>query len=196
MSTVRRIYVEKRPDYRVRAKELMQEIKEYLNIQTVEGVRVLIRYDVENVSEETLQAALTTVFSEPPLDFVYEEEFPKAENEVVFSVEYLPGQFDQRADSAMQCVKLLKESEEPVIQSATTYVLAGSLTAEEVEQVKKYCINPVDSREAEEVKPETLQAIFEDPADVAIFDGFTTMSEEELEKLYNSLNLWKCTISL
>ena len=134
MSTVKRIYVEKRPDYRVRAKELMQEIKEYLNIQTVEDVRVLIRYDVENVSDETLQAALTTVFSEPPLDFVYEEAFPKAENEVVFSVEYLPGQFDQRADSAMQCVKLLKESEEPVIQSATTYVLAGSLTAEEVEQ--------------------------------------------------------------
>ena len=189
MSTVRRIYVEKRPDYRVRAKELMQEIKEYLNIQTVEGIRVLIRYDVENVSDETLQAALTTVFSEPPLDFVYEEEFPKAENEVVFSVEYLPGQFDQRADSAMQCVKLLKESEEPVIQSATTYVLAGTLTAEELEQVKKYCINPVDSREAEEAKPETLQAIFEDPADVAIFDGFTTMSEKELEKLYASLNL-------
>ena len=167
----------------------MQEIKEYLNIQTVQDVRVLIRYDVENVSEETLQAALTTVFSEPPLDLVYEETFPKAENEVVFSVEYLPGQFDQRADSAMQCVKLLKESEEPVIQSATTYVLAGTLTVEELEQVKKYCINPVDSREAEEEKPQTLQAIFEDPADVAIFDGFVDMTEEELEKLYDSLNL-------
>ncbi|MGN1084111.1 MAG: phosphoribosylformylglycinamidine synthase, partial [Lachnospiraceae bacterium] len=189
MSKVRRIYSEKKPEYAVKAGELMNEIKEYLNIQKVTAVRVLIRYDVENVSDETLSRALGTVFSEPPVDFVYEETFPVTPEDVVFSVEYLPGQFDQRADSAEQCVKLLNESEEPVIRSATTYVLSGSLKPEEVAAIKAYCINPVDSREASEDKPETLETVFEDPADVKIFDGFCTMPEAELKSLYDSLNL-------
>ncbi|MBQ8800026.1 MAG: phosphoribosylformylglycinamidine synthase [Lachnospiraceae bacterium] len=189
MSKVRRIYSEKKPEYAVKAGELMNEIKEYLNIQNVTAVRVLIRYDVENVSDETVSRALGTVFSEPPVDFVYEETFPICPEDTVFSVEYLPGQFDQRADSAEQCVKLLNETEEPVIRSATTYVLSGVLTKEEVEAIKSYCINPVDSREAAEAKPETLEAVFEDPADVIIFDGFATMPEAQLKELYNSLNL-------
>ncbi len=189
MSKVRRIYSEKKPEYAVKAGELMNEIKEYLNIQNVTAVRVLIRYDVENVSDETLSRALGTVFSEPPVDFVYEENFPVTPEDTVFSVEYLPGQFDQRADSAEQCVKLLNETEEPVIRSATTYVLSGVLTKEEAEAIKSYCINPVDSREAAEVKPETLEAVFEDPADVIIFDGFKDMPEAQLKELYNSLNL-------
>ena len=189
MSKVRRIYSEKKPEYAVKAGELMNEIKEYLNIQHVTAVRVLIRYDVENVSDETLSRALGTVFSEPPVDFVYEETFPICPEDTIFSVEYLPGQFDQRADSAEQCVKLLNETEEPVIRSATTYVLSGILTPEEVEAIKAYCINPVDSREATEEKPETLEAVFEDPADVIIFDGFATMPEAQLKELYDSLNL-------
>ena len=189
MSKVRRIYSEKKPEYAVKAGELMNEIKEYLNIQNVTAVRVLIRYDVENVSDETLSRALGTVFSEPPVDFVYEETFPICPEDTVFSVEYLPGQFDQRADSAEQCVKLLNETEEPVIRSATTYVLSGILEKEEVEAIKSYCINPVDSREAAEEKPATLESVFEDPADVIIFDGFKDMPEAQLKELYGSLNL-------
>ena len=189
MSKVRRIYSEKKPEYAVKAGELMNEIKEYLNIQNVTAVRVLIRYDVENVSDETLSRALGTVFSEPPVDFVYEETFPICPEDTVFSVEYLPGQFDQRADSAEQCVKLLNETEEPVIRSATTYVLSGILEPQEVEAIKAYCINPVDSREAAEEKPETLETVFEDPADVIIFEGFKDMPEAQLKELYASLNL-------
>ena len=189
MGKVRRVYSEKKQEYAVRAGELQSEIKEYLNIRTVTSVRVLMRYDVENISDETFTRALGTVFSEPPVDNVYEESFPMADNSYVFSVEFLPGQFDQRADSAEQCVKLLNEKEEPVIHSATTYVFEGKLTDEELDSIKKYCINPVDSREASEEKPQTLEAKFADPADVAIFDGFSAMPEAELKKLYDSLNL-------
>ncbi len=187
MGNVRRVYVEKKPDFAVKANELRHEVKHYLGI-AVEAVRVLIRYDVENVSDDTYQKALQTVFSEPPVDDIYEEEFD-ARGGKVFSVEFLPGQFDQRADSAEQCVKLLNENEEPVIRSATTYVIYGDITEEELSAIKKYCINPVDSRETGLEKPETLVQNFEDPADVAVFEGFTDMPEGELKKLYDSLNL-------
>ena len=115
MSNVRRVYVEKKPAFAVQAKELKAEIQSYLGIKTVEDVRVLIRYDVENISDETYKKALCTVFSEPPVDDVYEETV-EAKEGYAFSVEFLPGQFDQRADSAQQCVKLLNETEEPVIR--------------------------------------------------------------------------------
>ena len=187
MGNVRRVYVEKKPDFAVKAKELSHEIRHYLGIG-VKSVRVLTRYDVENVSEETYQKALKTVFSEPPVDNVYEEQFD-AEGAKVFSVEFLPGQFDQRADSAEQCVKLLNETEEPIIRSATTYVIGGEITDKELAAIKEYCINPVDSRETGTEKPQTLVQEFEEPADVAIFDGFIGMPEEELKKLYDSLNL-------
>lgn len=189
MSKVKRIYVEKKTDYAVRAKELMTELSSYLGMKQITKVRVLIRYDIENVSEETYKKALGTVFSEPPVDMLYEDTFTKNASDKVFSVEFLPGQFDQRADSAEQCVKLLNESEEPVIRSATTYVFEGELTKEEFEKIKAYCINPVDSRETNEMKPETLVTAFEEPADVKIFDGFITMNESALKELYNSLNL-------
>ena len=187
---VKRVYVEKQKPYAVKAKELSDEIKSYLGIKTVTDVRVLVRYDVENISEETYKAALNTVFSEPPVDILYEEEFPyDKENDSVFSVEYLPGQFDQRADSAVQCVKFLNENEEPVIKTATTYVVSGKLTEEELQSIKSFNINPVDSRETDMVKPETLITEFEDPADVIYFDGFKDMSEAELKELYDSLGL-------
>lgn len=189
MANVKRIYVEKREDYAVAAKDLKNEVKEYLGIRELYRVRVLIRYDVEGIGEDTYQKALATVFSEPPLDDVYEGAFPKEEGDRVFSVEYLPGQFDQRADSAEQCVKLLNESEEPVIRSATTYVLSGGISEEDFGRIKEYCINPVDSRETDETVPETLRIDFEEPADVTIFDGFKDMPEEELKKLYDSLGL-------
>ena len=187
--SVRRIFVEKREAFAVKAKELREEIVNYLGIQTITGVRVLIRYDIENVSDAVYQEALATIFSEPPMDDVYEESFETAEGDLVFTVEYFPGQFDQRADSAEQCVKLLSEEEEPVIRSATTYVVSGTLTEAEKAAVKSLCINPVDSRENNNPKPETLVTVFEQPEDVKIFDGFMDMPEKELNELYSSLNL-------
>lgn len=187
--SVRRIFVEKREAFAVKAKELREEIVNYLGIQTITGVRVLIRYDIENVSDAVYQEALATIFSEPPMDDVYEESFETAEGDLVFTVEYLPGQFDQRADSAEQCVKLLSEEEEPVIRSATTYVVSGSFTEEEKAAVKSLCINPVDSRENNNPKPETLVTVFEQPEDVKVFESFMDMPEAELKELYSSLNL-------
>lgn len=188
MSNVRRVYVEKKPAYAVAAKELQSEIKSYLGIKTVTGVRVLIRYDIENVSDETYKKALGTVFFEPPVDDMFEEtvDFAGAK---VFSVEYLPGQFDQRADSAEQCLKLLKEDEEPIIHTAMTYVIAGDVNEEQLEVIKNHCINPVDSRETGMEKPKTLITEFDEPADVIIFDGFIDMEKAALEELYHSLGL-------
>ena len=189
MSKVRRVYVEKKADFAVAAKGLAHEIKSYLGVESVTNVRVLIRYDVENISDEVFEDACRTVFSEPPVDTLYEEEFPMAADERSFAVEFLPGQFDQRADSAVQCVKFLKEDEEPIIRSATTYVIEGKISDEEFEAIKAHCINPVDSRETGFQKPETLVTEFDDPADVIVFDSFIDMNEADLEVLYKSLNL-------
>lgn len=186
---VRRVFVEKKEAFAVKAKELQEEIRSYLGIQTVTGVRVLIRYDVENITDETFEKACSTVFGEPPVDVLYRESFETAEHAAVFGVEYLPGQFDQRADSAVQCVQFLNSSEEPVIRTATVYVIEGTVTAEELASIKAFCINPVDSRETDMVKPQTLVTIFEEPEDVKIFDGFRAMQEEALKELYGSLNL-------
>ncbi len=189
MSIVRRVYVEKKPDFAVQAKELKHEIESYLGIKDVTGVRVLIRYDVEDISDQVFEKACGCVFSEPPVDVLYREELEVKEGSRVFSVEYLPGQFDQRADSAVQCVQFLKEDEKPIIRSATTYVIEGNISDEELEAIKNHCINPVDSREADSRKPETLVTNFQEPEDVKIFEGFSAMEEEELKALYQSLNL-------
>ena len=189
MSSVKRVYVEKRPEFAVQAKELQHEAKSYLGIQTITGIRVLNRYDIENLSDETFETACNGIFSEPPVDILYREEFPMKEGSRVFSVEFLPGQFDQRADSAVQCVQFIKEDETPVIKTATTYVIEGEITDAEFEAIKSHCINPVDSRETGMDKPETLVTVFEEPEDVKIFDGFKEMTETELKELYDSLGL-------
>ena len=189
MNSVKRVYVEKKQEFAVQAKELKQELKSYLGIQTVENVRVLIRYDIENISDATFETACNGIFSEPPVDILYKEEFEVKEGSRIFSVEYLPGQFDQRADSAVQCVQFIKEDEIPVIKSATTYVIEGAITDEEFAAIKAHCINPVDSRETGMEKPETLITQFEEPEDVKIFDGFKDMEEDKLKELYNSLGL-------
>ena len=189
MSSVRRVYVEKKPAFAVQAKELKHEISSYLGIQNVTAVRELIRYDVENIEDEVFEKACRTVFAEPPVDDLYLEKFETAENAHVFSVEYLPGQFDQRADSAVQCVQFLNENAKPIIRSATTYVIEGDITEEELAAIKNHCINPVDSRETGAEKPETLVTVFDEPEDVKIFEGFQDMPKEELHALYSSLNL-------
>ncbi|MDE5872540.1 MAG: phosphoribosylformylglycinamidine synthase, partial [Lachnospiraceae bacterium] len=191
MSKVRRIYVEKKGDYAVKAGELKQEIKDYLGIK-VDGVRILVRYDMEGVSDETYEKAKVTVFSEPPLDDIYEEHFPVTQGFYTFSQEYLPGQFDQRADSAEQCIKLLDEDSEPIIRSATTYIIIvdmNGISVEQLDAIKEYVVNPVDSRITGDEKPDTLVTEFEEPADVIIFDGFKDMAEDGLKELYNSLGL-------
>ena len=187
---VRRIFVEKKAPFAVKAKELKNEMSEYLGIEA-EEVRVLIRYDVENVSDATFAQAKQTVFSEPPVDNIYDEDFPHKADDFCFTVEYLPGQFDQRADSAEQCVKLLNDSEEPIIKSATTYVISSSssLSRESREQIIKHCVNPVDSRVTDEPKPATLEDHFDEPADVITFDGFKDMAEPKLKELYDGLGL-------
>ena len=189
MSSVRRVYVEKKPEFAVQAKELLNEVKSYLGVKSATNIRVLNRYDIENLSDETFERACNGVFSEPPVDVLYHETFSYGENDKVFSVEFLPGQFDQRADSAVQCVQFIKEDELPVIKTATTYVIEGGVTEEELEAIKAHCINPVDSRETSMEKPETLVTKFEEPADVKIFHGFKDMTEEELKELYGSLGL-------
>ena len=186
---VKRVYVEKKPEFAVQAKELRHEVKSYLGIKTVKNVRVLIRYDVENLSDATFERACNGVFAEPPVDVLYREDFPREESDHIFSVEFLPGQFYQRADSAVQCVQFIKEDELPVIKTATTYVIEGEISEEEMEAIKAHCINPVDSRETGLEKPETLVTKFEEPADVKIFDGFKDMPEAELKELYSSLGL-------
>ena len=189
MEKVRRIYVEKKEPFAVKAKELHEDLKSYLGMEGVEKVRELIRYDVENISDETFEKACHSVFAEPPVDDLYREELPLQEGDRVFGVEFLPGQFDQRADSAVQCVRFLKEDEEPIIRTAVIYVISGKITDDEFAKIRAYCINPVDSRETDMEKPVTLIQEFAEPADVKIFDGFSSMEENALRDLYDSLGL-------
>ena len=189
MENVRRIYVEKKTGYAVKAQELKEDLIGYLNMSGIEDVRMFIRYDVENISDEVFEQACRTVFSEPPVDILYRETIETPANGRVFSVEYLPGQFDQRADSAVQCVQFLKAEEQPIIRTAVTYLITGDLTDEEFDKIKAYCINPVDSRETGMEKPKTLVTEFAEPADVRILDGFTTLDADGLKQLYDSLGL-------
>ena len=185
---VRRIYVEKKKPFDVKAHELKHELKSYLGIVT-EDVRVFIRYDVEDISDKVFEEACRTVFSEPPVDILYHETLDIPAGARVFSVEFLPGQFDQRADSAVQCVQFLDEKEQPTIRTAVTYMIIGNISDADMEKIEGYCINPVDSRMTGLDKPETLQVKYDEPGDIKIFDGFTKMSEAELKELYDSLSL-------
>ena len=189
MSKVRRIYVEKKEPYAVAARQLKEDILGFLAVKGLTGVRKLIRYDVENVSDEVFETACKTVFSEPPVDILYRETIDVPKDGFVFSVEALPGQFDQRADSAVQCVQFLNENENPVIKTAETYILTGTFTEDEIDRIKKYCINPVDSRETGMEKPATLQTEYPQADDVQVLTGMTTMYEDELTRLYKSLGL-------
>ncbi len=189
MGNVRRIYVEKKAPFAVKAAELKADISNFLCIAGVTGVRVLIRYDVENISDDVFDKASRMIFSEPPVDNITFDSFEYGANDRVFSVEFLPGQFDQRADSAVQCIQFIRESEQPIIRTAVTYVLSGDITDDEFKRIKAYCINPVDSRETGLVKPETLSLDYKEPDDVIVFEGFKDMDEQTLNKLYSSLGL-------
>ncbi|MBO4373727.1 MAG: phosphoribosylformylglycinamidine synthase [Lachnospiraceae bacterium] len=186
---VRRIYVEKKDGYAVRAHELKDEIISYLGIREIKDLRYLIRYDIENVSEEVYRKACTCVFSEPPVDRLYEEDFPAPAGSTVFCVEYLPGQFDQRADSARQCIRFLDEDSDPEIKTAVVYCIEGKISPAQKKKIEEYVVNPVDSRLAAKEKPKTLLTQYDEPDDISYFDGFIKMSQKELKDLYESLSL-------
>ena len=184
---VYRIYVEKKPELANEAKALYSELRSLVGIKNLTGVRVLNRYDAQNITAELFDEAVKNVFSEPQLDTVSAE--LDAKGGKVFAVEFLPGQFDQRADSAAQCIQIISCGDRPLIRTAKVYVLDGALTDADVEEIKKYVINPVEAREAALEKPETLEVEYEIPTSVATVDGFITMTDEDLAKMIRDLGL-------
>ena len=183
-----RVYVEKKPGLRAEAASLLSECRDFLGIDTLRSIRLLNRYDVENISEELFRRARTTVFSEPQVDLVYEEA-SLADADHVFAVEPLPGQFDQRADSAAQCIQLLQPGDRPTVRTAKIYALYGRLSEEELSRIKRFVINPVESREAALEKPDTLQVSYPVPADIETVEGFCCMDRAMLSALLDKLGL-------
>ena len=187
--SVRRLYVEKRQGFDIPAQKLFADLKELFAIEGIEQVRVIRRYDIEGLTDEEYTQTKPVVFYEPPVDVIYEEELPDFANARVFAIEALPGQFDQTADSAAQCVQLVTQKERPVIRSARVIVLVGEIDDETFAKIKNYCINAVETREASFEKPETLAMTMEEPADVKILTGFISMSDSQLMDLRNEMGL-------
>lgn len=181
---VKRIFVQKRPGFDVEAKGILADLRENLVIRGLEELSIVNRYDVSGIDEETYEKAKNTVFSEPQVDICYDEEYPTKENEIVFAVEFLPGQFDQRANSLAECLQIISGKERPIAKSAKMYVLKGNVSKEEVNKIKNYLINSVDSREATLEKPEILEDKMQEPQEVAVIEGFTNMTDEDAEKFY------------
>ena len=184
---VRRIYVEKKPALRQEAAGLLNELRSLLGIPSLTGLRLLNRYDVEGLDEETFQRAVQTVFSEPQVDDATAA-LP-AEDDIAFAVEYLPGQFDQRADSASQCIQLMTQGDRPAVRTAKVYLLSGDLTPTDVDKIKHYVINPVEAREAGLETVDTLQMEYAVPTSVETVEGFTAMDETALTALLDKLGL-------
>ena len=184
MSRVRRIYAEKRPGYDVAARQLCQELREALGTEAISHVRIFQRYDVEGLSDAAFESARGIIFSEPNADTLYDETLPQLDAQLL-AVEYLPGQYDQRADSAAQCLQLLSpEQAKPKVACAKVYAIEGDgVTGEMMEAVAHHVINPVEARRASMEKPETLEMRADVPADVAVVEGFTQMSDKALGEM-------------
>ena len=184
---VYRIFVEKKEGLAHEASSLYNELVNLLGIKNLTGVRILNRYDAENITEELFKESVNTVFSEPQLDFATET--PDFSNGTVFAVEYLPGQFDQRADSAAQCIQIASCGERPIIRSAKVYVLSGELTDRDIDAIKKYVINPVEAREASLEKPQTLVMAYDIPESVVTLDGFIDLDKDGLNSFIKEYGL-------
>jgi len=187
---VKRVYVEKKKGFDVAAQGMTRDLRENFGIASLKNLRIIIRYDIAGLDDVHYEAACLQVFSEPAVDILYHEElpsFPAAEK--VLAVEYLPGQYDQRADNAAQCVQLLTQQEKPQVRVATLYIFEGDFSDGEWQTIRNYCINPVDSREASAAKPETLDIAYAVPADVPVLEGFIRMNEEALTKLWKDMGL-------
>lgn len=181
---VKRIFVQKKDGFDVEAKEILNDLRENLGLKNLKDLKILNRYDVEGISDKVFEEAKNVVFSEPQVDVCCEEEYNKKPEEIIFGVEFLPGQFDQRANSLSECLQIISGGKKPVSKSAKIYVLTGDLRSEEVEKVKKYVINSVDSRECTLEKHETLETESTKPEDVKIVEGFISASEESLKEFY------------
>ena len=182
---VKRIFVQKKEGYDVEAKGVLTDLRENLQIYNLENVIILNRYDVEGISEEIFEKAKNTIFSEPQVDICYEEEYKKDEKDTIFGVEFLPGQFDQRANSLSECLQIIAGGERLTAKSAKIYVLKGNLNESDINKIKAYLINPVDSRECSLEKPETLKDEMQEPEDVKIVEGFMTMTDENVKHFYD-----------
>lgn len=187
MSRVIRIFVEKKPGFDIEAGHIMADLRENLGMTAIEDLRYLNRYDISGLSQEEFQQARGTILSEPNVDQVYDEEFPAPEGYRVFAMEYLPGQYDQRADSAAQCVQLLTQGERPQVLTARVVAVKGNITDEQFEKIQSYLVNPVESRIASLDKPESLDMQAEVPPDVARVKGFIGWNGEELKNYYGSM---------
>ena len=181
---VKRIYVQKKPGFDVEAKEVLSDLQENLQIKGLQDVVILNRYDVSGIDDETYEKAKNTVFSEPQVDVCFDEDYNFEKEDKVFAVEFLPGQFDQRANSLAECLQIISGSKRPIAKSAKVYVLKGTITDEEVAKIKKYLINSVDSQEASLEKLDTLEEQMEEPKDVAVIEGFIDMTDEDAVKFY------------
>jgi phosphoribosylformylglycinamidine synthase len=187
MMNIKRIFVEKKDGFNIEATSLTKELKEHLSISNLDSIRILYRYDIENISDDIYNLARKTIFSEPPVDKVFDEEISFNENDKFFSIEYLPGQYDQRADSASQCIQILTQGERPSVKYAKVVVVSGSISDSDFKKIKHYLINPVDSREATNLKPTTLVDETFIPEDVADIESFISMDENSLNLLLKTM---------
>lgn len=179
---VRRIFVEKKKGFDVEAQGLMQDIRQNLHIEGLENVRVINRYDVDGIDDDTYERSRYTVFAEPAIDSAYDEKMPEdTASAVFFAVEYLPGQYDQRADSAAQCIKLMAPEVQAIVKFARVIVLEGKISDEELNAIRDYCVNPVDSQPAAWEKLVSLEMEVTEPDDVKTVEGFTGMDDRQLE---------------
>ena len=184
---VSRIYVEKKPGFDVEAQQLKGELTEILGIKGIEALRIINRYDVEGIDDELFRSCVPTVFSEPQVDVTYDE-LPASDG-AVFAVEFLPGQFDQRADSASECIQQMSQGERPAVRSARVYLLDGELTADDLAAIKKYVINPVEALETSQDERSTLKMEFAIPTEVETLTGFTALDDDALEAFRNEKGL-------
>ncbi|MGC7872554.1 phosphoribosylformylglycinamidine synthase [Desulfosporosinus sp. SYSU MS00001] len=187
--TVKRIYVEKKPGYDIEAQGLLSDLRENLGINSLSGIRIINRYDISGITDEEYQKSRSIIFAEPPLDSIYDERLDISAQDKVFAMEYLPGQYDQRADSAAQCLQILTQKERPAIASAKVIILTGSLTVEDFQAIKHYCINPVESREASLAKPNSLEFESVLPPNVEVISNFMQKSPEDLRVFFHQAGL-------
>lgn len=187
---IKTLFVEKKEQFRVESKKVLKDFRLSLNMKNIEDIRILNRYNISGVSDEEYNLAKYTIFSEKTVDNLYEEKFPYDSGDEIFGVEYLPGQYDQRADSAAQCIQILTQREGAIVKYSKIFVIKGNITKEELEKIKEYCINKVDSREAQLEKPDSIVDIYPGGVQaVEILDGFIDLSEKELKDFLEDRNL-------
>lgn len=185
--TVKRIFVEKKEDYAVSAKDLFNDIRENLGIKNLTNLRIIERYDISGITDNEYNSAKNTIFSEPPVDISYDDKIETDKNDRLFAIEYLPGQYDQRADSAAQCLQILTQKERPKVLTAKLIILSGEISDIEFEKIKAYCINPLELREANLEKPESIEVVYPEPENIKEVNAFTSMDEAELSKLMETM---------